>query len=118
MTSEFYERLAAKKPNPITKFILSGKRTFYDEGAKYVWDILVPAVYLKPEIIADLQTRYITVDDTPGINSGRAVTWSQHRFNDMKTGKGFPEGVKKAQLVMGIDDKAFWDLCVDILSAE
>ena len=118
MTSEFYERLAAKKPNPITKLILSGNRTFYDETAKYVWDMLVPAVYLKPEIITDLQTRYITVDERPGINSGRAVTWSQHRFNDMKTGRGFPEGVKKAQIVMGIDDKAFWDLCVDVLSAE
>ena len=36
----------------------------------------------------------------------------------MKTGMGFPEGVNKAQLVMSIDDKAFWDFCIDILSAE
>lgn len=118
MTSEFYERLAAKKPNPITKLILSRKRTFTNEGANYVWDVVVPAVYLKPEIITDLQTRYITVDERPGINSGRAVTWSQHQHNDMKTGRGFPEGVNKAQIVMGIDDKAFWNLFVDILSAE
>ena len=118
MTSEFYERLAEKKPNPITKLILSKKRAFSDEGAIYVWDVVVPAVYLKPEIITDLQTRYITVDERPGINSGRAVTWSQHRHNDMKTGRGFPEGVKKAQIVMGIDYKAFWDFCIDVLSAE
>ena len=118
LTPEFYERLAAKKTNAITKLILSGKRTFNDTEDTYVWDVVVPAVYLKPEIITDLQTRYITVDARPGINSGRVVTWSQHRFNDMKTGRGFPEGVNKAQLVMGIDDKAFWDFCVDILSAE
>lgn len=118
MSDEFYERLAAKTLNAITKLILSKKRTFTDTHSRYVWDVVVPAVYLKPEIITDLQTRYITVDAAPGINSGRAVTWFQHRFNDMKTGRGFPEGIKKAQIVMSIDDKAFWDFCVDILSAE
>ena len=119
LTPEFYERLAAKKPNAITKFILSAKRTFTDvQGADYVWDVVVPAVFLKPEIITNLQIRYITVDERPGLNSGRAVTWTKHQHNDMETGRGFPEGVNKAQLVMGIDDKAFWDFCVDILSAE
>ncbi|MBQ7154143.1 MAG: nucleoside hydrolase [Synergistaceae bacterium] len=116
LTSEFYERLAEKEPNAITKLILSDKRTFTLESANYVWDVVVPAVFLRPELITDLQTRYITVDTTPGINSGRAVTWQQNDHNDMAKGTGFPEGVNKAQIVMKIDKKAFWDFYIDLLA--
>lgn len=81
-----------------------------------MWDVLVPVIFLKPEIITDLQERYITVDNTPGINSGRAVTWQQNANNDMKTGRGFPEGVRKADIVMGIDAPAFWDFYIEMLT--
>lgn len=118
LTQEFYDRLAEKTPTSITKLILLRTRTFVDGSTNYVWDAVVPAVYLKPELIADLQTRYITVDDRPGINSGRAVTWKQNDRNDMEKGIGFPEGVKKAQIVMKLDEKSFWKFYIDLLSAE
>ena len=65
------------------KFILSGEKTFSSESAAFVWYAVVPAVFMKPEIITNLQTRYITVDTTLGINSGRAVTWTQNDHNDL-----------------------------------
>ncbi len=116
LTKEFYERLAENDTNAITKLILSQTRTFTNESANYVWDVVVPAVFLKPELITDIQTRYITVDNTPGINSGRAVTWTQHEHNDFVRGVGFPEGVKKAQIVLGINAKDFWDFYITLLS--
>ena len=115
ITNEFYERLAENNTNAITKLILSGKKTFTAEGSDYVWDVVVPLIFLKPELITDLQERYITVDNTPGINSGRAVTWKQHSYNDMKTGKGFPEGVRKADIVMAINTSEFWDFYISML---
>ena len=116
ITQEFYERIAENNTNAITKLILSNKKTFTNSDANYVWDAVVPVIFLKPELITDLQERYITVDNTPGINSGRVVTWKQNMNNDMKTGKGFPEGVMKADIVMGIDTSKFWDFYINILS--
>lgn len=116
LTQAFYDRLAQNNTNAITRLILSGTNTFTVYEAQYVWDALVPVIFLKPEIITDLQERYITVDDRPGINSGRAVSWSQHEHNDMKTGRGFPEGVRKANIVMGIDAPAFWDFYIEVLT--
>ena len=116
LTKEFYDRLAENNTNSITKLILSNKKTFTNSGADYVWDVVVPVIFLKPELITDLQERYITVDNTPGINSGRVVTWKQNLNNDMKTGKGFPEGIMKADIVMGIDKSAFWDFYISMLT--
>ena len=116
LSDEIYARLEEKKGNAVVERILSEKRTFDVEGADYVWDVVVPAVFLKPELITDLQTRYITVDDTPGINSGRAVSWVQSDYNNIETGEGFPEGVKKADIVMEIDAEAFWDYYIELLS--
>ena len=116
LTHAFYDRLAENNTNEITKLILSGSKTFTLDEAQYVWDVLVPVIFLKPEIITDLQERYITVDERPGLNSGRAVSWSQQSNNDMKTGRGFPEGVKKAYIVMGIDAPAFWDFYIEMLA--
>ena len=116
LTQAFYDRLAENNTNAITRLILSGTRTFTADDTNYVWDVLLPVMFLKPEIITDLQERYITVDNTPGINSGRAVSWKQNANNDMKSGKGFPEGVRKADIVMGIDTAAFWDFYIDMLS--
>ena len=116
LTKAFYDRIAENDTNAITKLILSNKKTFTASSADYVWDVVVPVIFLKPELITDLQERYITVDNTKGINSGRAVTWKQNLYNDMKTGKGFPEGVMKANIVMAINTSAFWDSYINILT--
>ena len=116
LTKSVYERLAEREQNAVTRLILDNKRTFDLEGADYVWDVTVPAVFLKPELITDMQERYITVDPTKGINSGRAVSWGRHLKNNFETGEGFPEGVNKAKIVFAIDEDAFWDFYMDILS--
>ena len=118
LTPVIYERLAAANQNLITKLILENQRTFDMGESDFVWDVVVPAVFLKPELMVDVQERYITVDATPGINSGRAVSWPQHWLNNMETGKGFPEGVNKAYILFSIDEDAFWDFYVDLLSYE
>ena len=118
LTPVIYERLAAANQNLITQLILENKRTFDAEGADFVWDVVVPAVFLKPELKVRTEERYITVDATPGINSGRAVSWPQHWLNNMETGEGFPEGVNKAVIVFSIDEEAFWNFYVELLSKE
>ena len=116
LTPVIYERLAAANQNLITKLILDNKRTFDMGESDFVWDVVVPAVFLKPALMARTEVRYITVDATPGINSGRAVSWPQHWLNNMETGEGFPEGVNKALIVFSIDEEAFWDFYVELLA--
>ncbi len=116
LTQKIYDRLAEKRGNKVSEFMLTAERTFNDEGANYVWDVVVPAIFMKPELATRVETRYITVDDRKGLNSGRVVSWGQHQHNDMETGKGMPVGLKKAQIVLDIDADAFWDFYVDILT--
>ena len=78
----------------------------------------MPAVFLRPEIMTDLQTRYLTVDDQRGLNYGRAVSWVQHNNNDLETGRGMPEGVKPVQILMKIDEDAFWDFYAEMLTGK
>lgn len=116
LTKSIYDRLSMRTLNKVTEMILSSKKTFDVQGSDYVWDVVVPAIFLKPELVEDLQERYITVDATPGINSGRAVSWSAHDYNNMETGEGFPEGVNKAFIVLSLDSTAFWNFYVDLLT--
>lgn len=56
------------------------------------------------------------MDARPGIHSGRAVSWTAHTHNNMETGEGFPEGVRRANIVLSIDEDGFWDYYVELLS--
>ena len=118
MEASIYERLLAEEVNPITELIFVNENNFDPSITHYVWDEVVLAIYLKPDIMKDLQTRYLTVDDNPGINYKRAVRWVKHDFNDPETGEGMPEGVKPVQILMEIEAEAFWNFYVEILTGE
>lgn len=111
LTQKFYDRLAEHNTNAITRLILSDDKTFTSSEADYVWDAAVPVLFLKPDLIADLQRRYITVDNTPGADSGRALTWKQYSPE-------IPEGVKKVDIVMAIDTPLFWDFYIKMLTLD
>ena len=116
LTQSVYDCLSEREQQLITALILTKQKTFDGEAANYAWDVVVPAIYLKPELILDLQTRYLTVETESVLNSGRAVSWEEHSHNSLDTGEGMPEGVRPVQIVMKIDEEAFWDFYIDLLS--
>lgn len=116
MEASIYERLHASEVNPITELVFINEDNFDPAITHYVWDVVVPAIFLRPEIMTDLQTRYLTVDDQRGLNYGRAVSWTKNDNNDPETGRGMPEGVKPVQILMRIDEDAFWDFYVEMLT--
>lgn len=118
MDASIYERMHRREGNQITELIYINEDNYDASVTHYVWDVVVPAIFLKPEIMEDLQTRYLTVDDQRGLNYGRAVSWNGHWLNDLTTGEGMPEGVKPVQILMRIDEEAFWDFYVEILTGE
>ena len=73
-TSGFDDRLN-EHDTPITNYLQCAKNSFSSvDGAAYVWDPVVPIVFLHPEIVTDMQTRYLTVDTSSVLDSGRAVS--------------------------------------------
>ncbi|MBQ8953340.1 MAG: nucleoside hydrolase [Clostridia bacterium] len=118
MDQSIYDRLRAVEGSKIAELILYREQSYLPDAPHYVWDVIVPAIYLHPEIMTDIQTRYLTVDDQPGLNYGRAVSWVQNRNNDPETGAGMPEGVRPVQILLDIDTGLFWDFYVDLLTAQ
>ena len=118
MEESIFDRLREAGDNEITKLILSTEDSFDPKISHFVWDVVVPAVYLRPEIMSKVETRYLTADDQPGLNYGRAVSWVQNRHNNPETGEGMPEGVNPVQILFMIDTDLFWDFYVDILTRE
>ena len=118
MEETVFDRLREAGNNEITTLILSTEDSFDAKISHYVWDVVVPAVYLRPEIMSKVETRYLTADDQPGLNYGRAVSWVQNRHNNPETGEGMPEGVNPVQILFMIDTDLFWDFYVDILTRE
>ena len=118
MDKPVYDSIREKGKNKISELILNYEDFFDPSQPKYVWDVVVPAVFLKPGIINDIQTRYLTVDDQPGLNYGRAVSWQKNSHNDPETGEGMPEGVRPVQILMSINEDVFWEFYVDILTQE
>jgi len=116
MEAPVYARLHEGPVNRITELVLVNENNFDPSVTHYVWDVVVPAIYLRPDIMTDLQTRYLTVDDQRGLNYGRAVSWTGHENNDPDTGRGMPEGVRPVEILMDIDDEAFWDFYVEMLT--
>ncbi len=117
MQKEIYDRIRKAGESDIIDMMLKKETEFDPDYVNYVWDVLVPAIYMNPVIMSDLQTRYLTVDDQPGLDYGRAVSFVKNSYNDPETGKGMPKGVKPVKILMGIDEEAFWDYYVDILTA-
>ena len=83
-----------------------------------MWDSIVAAVWLKPEIATRIEERYVDVDTNYGMNYGRAIGWWTSRNRDVETGLGMPYGVQKCRVLFDIDREMFWDFYVDILTAE
>ena len=118
MDHSIYDRLRAAEDSKIAELILYREANYLPDAPHYVWDVIVSAIFLYPEIMTDVQTRYLTVDDQPGLNYGRAVSWAQNRNNNPETGAGMPEGVRPVQILLGIDMELFWDFYIDILTAQ
>lgn len=120
-TKNEYDRIVEKKGNEVSKIIVDGQAARFEKNPEfktYVWDAIVPAVWLKPEIAIDIQNRYVDVDTNQGMNYGRAIGWWTSRQRDVEAGVGMPYGVQKCRVLFDIDREMFWDFYVDLLTAE
>jgi pyrimidine-specific ribonucleoside hydrolase len=73
VTMDFVDRLEASSETPEAEFVynaLAGNTASIESGGYYFWDPLAAAVLSDPSLVA-LETRDVTVVDTPGAEYGR-----------------------------------------------
>lgn len=120
-TKAVYDRIAENQGNAISTLIVEGQKTRFEnnpDAQSYVWDSIVAAVYLKPEIATRIDERYVDVDTSYGINYGRAIGWWTSRNRSVEEGTGMPFGVQKCRVLFDIDREMFWDFYVEMLTAD
>lgn len=107
---EDYDRLINAITLPAFKTLLqntvTGKAFEKDrELQTYVWDVLVAAIIIDPSLITQEVTCAIDVNDVYGSTYGEALAYT----------KLVPKGAQKSRIVLGIDQKRFWDTVLSLL---
>ncbi len=118
-TKAIYDRIAGAPETPVTKLFkqIHGPRFEKDAAARwFVWDALTTAVFLQPALATRLDDRFLDVDVTYGPNYGRSIGYHQSRRRSLDSPDDFPAGTQKVKVLMEIDEKAFWDLYVDLMT--
>jgi inosine-uridine nucleoside N-ribohydrolase len=119
ITKAQYDRIASADETPVTKMYKEIAGPFWQENPDekfFVWDAIVAAVFLKPEIATRIEERYIDIDTNFGMNYGRAIGYHESRRRSFDDGVGFPAGTQKVKVLFDIDRAAFWDLYIDLFT--
>ena len=107
-TEEIYKRIIATD-TPITQMIKEEYSPRFAKDANYkswVWDVIVAAVCIDPDLIVEEESRWIDVNADYNLDYGRSLGYQ---------GQG-PLGTQKARILFTIDEKRFWDLMINLLT--
>ena len=70
------------------------------EFTHFVWDVLVSAVIIDPTLITEEVTRFVDVNDQPGLAYGQSLAYAEDA----------PAGAQKARIVKTVDVERFWNM--------
>ncbi len=66
----------------------------------FVWDVIVSAIIIEPEIITEEITQFVDVNDQFGLSYGQSMPFPING----------PKGSKKARIILDINEERFWDM--------
>ena len=69
----------------------------------FVWDVLVSAVIIDPSLITEEVTRFVDINDQPGLSYGQSLAYAEDA----------PAGAQKARIVKTVDTERFWNMLND-----
>jgi inosine-uridine nucleoside N-ribohydrolase len=106
--AQVYQRIVSKEgviPS-LYKTVLGSEFANDPHYQSFTWDSL-PALYLvHPELVTDSKDMWVDVDTHFGPNYGRSLGYRQDP----------PVGTQKAKVIFGIDQPAFWDRYVELVT--
>ncbi|MFI5806961.1 nucleoside hydrolase [Streptomyces sp. NPDC051561] len=112
-----YDRIVAGKQTPIKKIFKDLQGPEFEKDPKathFLWDAITAAVFLDPSVSKRTEQRYVDVDANFGENYGRSLGYNLAEFDAPNN----PKGTRKAQIVLDVDAKKFWDLYTGLLRSE
>lgn len=77
----------------------------------YVWDSLVVAYLISPNLIAESRPVYVDVNDTLGPDYGRALGYGDKDWGTLT----YPPGLKVTKVIYKMDKEGFWNLYESLL---
>ncbi|MFM1655071.1 nucleoside hydrolase [Brevibacillus sp. B_LB10_24] len=116
---KIYDRIVSHPETPIVKQFKDLKGPQFQnnpQATSYVWDAITAAVFLDPKIITKMEKRYIDIDTNYGPNYGRAIGYHESRRRDFTHPENFPAGTQLVDIVFDIDQEAFWDIAIGLLT--
>lgn len=107
-----YKKYKSKNNTAITQLLVDSLAPIYENGLIedpiYCWDLLTIAYLLYPSTCVKIDSRYIYVDERPGMTYGKTYNWTE---------KTHPETVKnKCDVILAVDSDTVWDLVSDLYS--
>ncbi len=66
----------------------------------FVWDVLVSAILIEPEIVTEEVTQFVDVNDQFGLSYGQSLPFPLVG----------PQGTQKARIILTINENRFWDM--------
>ena len=117
-TKEEYDRIISGPQTELVEMFKNLHGPIFKENpnyTSYVWDSITAAIFLEPEIITDMEERFVDIDDTYGPDYGRSIGYGDSRRRDVDNGIGMPVGTQKAKIVFEINEDMFWDLFISLM---
>ena len=118
-TKAEYDRIVSAPETPITKLFkqVHGPRFERDAATRsHIWDALATAIFLQPGLATKLVDRFLDIDVTYGPNYGRSIGYHQSRRRSFETPADFPAGTQKVKVLLEIDQPAFWNMYIDLMT--
>jgi inosine-uridine nucleoside N-ribohydrolase len=118
-TKEQYDRIVSAPNTPIIQMFRDRHGPRFQsnsESLSYVWDAMTAAIFLKPELITQMEERYVDIDINYGPNYGRSMGYDERRRRGFSNPENYPAGTQKASILLDIDREEFWNLYIDLMT--
>lgn len=66
----------------------------------FVWDVIVSAIIIDPQLITSSKTAYVDINTDYGLSYGQSLAYPVNK----------PVGTQQAKIILDIDHDKFWDL--------
>lgn len=109
---DVYNKYKAKNNTKITKLLVEDLAHIYENGLSesttFCWDLLTIIYLLHPEIVTNIDSRYVYVDEREGLTYGKTYNWIEGQQ---------PENMQiKSDIILGVKGNTVWDFVTDLYS--
>lgn len=81
----------------------------------FVWDSMVAAYFVKPEVVKTIEKKYVYVDYYYGPNYGKTLGYGESRNRSFSNPDNFPAGSQLIEVVYELNEPIFWNVFINAM---